>query len=280
MNGLEFTKGSPRESLSIMKELMSESLSLLIPVYNEEANITTLLDRLISVDWGMPCQLVLVDDCSKDNSFAIINDWIKKNPSLKGIEILAVRQEKNAGKGAAIHRAIQLAKNSICIVQDADFEYDPSEIPMIIEPIKNGKADVVYGSRFKKNAIQVHRTFHYFVNRLLTLLSNLLSGLYFTDMETCYKAIRTEILKNLVLTTPRFGFEVEVTAHLARLKARFAEVPISYMPRNYLEGKKITWRDGVAALWHILRYNLFVSNKKRFKREMPEKYIAGGSLWL
>ena len=259
---------------------MTESLSLLIPVYNEEANIVALLDRLASVNWGMDCQFVLVDDCSKDNSFAVINKWISDHPSLKGIEVTTVKLENNAGKGSAIHRAITLAKNSICIVQDADFEYDPFEIPMIIEPIKNNKADVVYGSRFKKNAIQVHRTFHYFVNRLLTLMSNLLSGLYFTDMETCYKAIRTDILKNLILTTPRFGFEVEVTAHLARLKARFAEVPISYTPRNYLEGKKITWRDGIAALWHIVRFNLLVSNQKRFSREMPAKYLSNSAQWL
>jgi glycosyltransferase involved in cell wall biosynthesis len=256
------------------------SLSLLIPVYNEENNLPALLERLVGVDWGMPCQMVFVDDRSKDNSWEILNAWIARHPAPEGVEFTLHRQEKNRGKGAALHRAIELAKHEVCIVQDADFEYDPTEIPMIVEPIRRNKADVVYGSRFKKNALQVHRTYHYFVNRLLTLLSNLLSGLYFTDMETCYKAIRTEILKNLNLTTPRFGFEVEVTAHLARLRARFAEVAISYTPRNYLEGKKITWRDGLAAVFHILRYNLFFSDRKRFKSSMPSKYLAAGSQWL
>ncbi len=259
---------------------MNESLSLLIPVYNEERNIKNLLDRLSQIHWGMPCQIILVDDCSKDKSFDEITRWVRENPNLKNIEMTVDQLPKNSGKGAALHRAIALAKNSICIVQDADFEYDPSEIPTILEPIKAGKADVVYGSRFKKNALQVHRTYHYFVNRFLTLLSNLFSGLYFTDMETCYKAIRTDILKNLNLTSPRFGFEVEVTAHLARLKARFAEVPISYMPRNYLEGKKITWRDGVAAMYHIVRFNLFFKDQRRFRKDMPQKYLTTGPLWL
>jgi len=265
-------KRLPTGSLSSFNEVqMNESLSLLIPIYNEERNLPSLLDRLVRVEWGMPCQLVLVDDHSRDNSFQVLKDWVAQNAP-KEIEFTVDRLPKNSGKGAALHRAIELAKNSICIVQDADFEYDPYEIPMIVEPICLGKADVVYGSRFKKSTIQVHRTYHYFVNRFLTLMSNLLSGLYFTDMETCYKAMRTEILKSLNLTTPRFGFEVEVTAHLARLSARFAEVAISYSPRNYLEGKKITWKDGVAALWHIVRFNLFVKDANRFRPTLPQKY--------
>src|SRR5262245_14849850 len=132
--------------------MVAESVSLLIPVYNEEKNIAELLERLIRVDWGMPCQIILVDDRSKDKSYDVITNWVSKN-SVSGIEFTVAQLEKNSGKGAALHRGIQLAKNSICIVQDADFEYDPFEIPMVLDPIKNGKADVVYGSRFKKSAV-------------------------------------------------------------------------------------------------------------------------------
>jgi glycosyltransferase involved in cell wall biosynthesis len=258
-------------------------LSLLIPIYNEEPNIVNLLTKLSEVPWGLPCEFIFVDDCSKDRSRELLDSWISEHSSYlqdKNISVQVFSQPKNCGKGAALHKAIDLATGTICIVQDADFEYDPLEIPSLILPIIAEKADVVYGSRFKKTSLQVHRTFHYFVNRTLTMLSNILSGIYLSDMETCYKAIRSEILKNLNLTSPRFGFEVEVTAHLARLKVRFMEVPISYFPRNYMEGKKISWKDGLAALYHILHFNIFFNDKKRFKMEIPKKFLLSGYQWL
>jgi glycosyltransferase involved in cell wall biosynthesis len=184
------------------------------------------------------------------------------------------------GKGAALHKCIEIASGDICVVQDADFEYDPMELISLVEPIIQNQADVVYGSRFKKNNFQVHRTYHYLINRLLTLISNSLSGLYLTDMETCYKCIRSEILKNINLSSPRFGFEPEITAHLARLKIRVFELPIRYFPRNYLEGKKITWKDGVAAFRHILNFNVVVSDQKRFKPTMKSQYLIQGRQWL
>ncbi|MGE3974923.1 MAG: glycosyltransferase family 2 protein [Bdellovibrionales bacterium] len=261
----------------------AHKLSLLIPVYNEERNIQKFCETLVEVPWGLPCEMIFVDDCSKDHSPQLIQEFIDQNMErlrTKNIEILFEQLPKNAGKGSAIQKAIDLCSGTIAIVQDADFEYDPNEIPQLVNAIVEEKADIVYGSRFKKNALQVHRTYHYFVNRFLTLLSNLLSGLYLTDMETCYKACRTEILKNLVLHSPRFGFEVEFTAHVARLRVRILEYPISYYPRNYLQGKKISWKDGVAALWHILYFNWIVKKEERFTDELPERYRVSGSEWL
>ena len=162
---------------------------------------------------------------------------------------------------------------------DADFEYDPAEIPMLLEPIRAGKADVVFGSRFKLGA-QVHRTFHYLINRFLTVLSNLLSGLYLSDMETCYKFFRAEIIQHIVLESNRFGFEPEVTAKVARLKLRVMELPISYFPRNYIEGKKINWKDGVAAVFHIVRFNLLSSPKESFLPSLPQQFVPKGTQWL
>jgi len=262
---------------------MEKSLSLLIPIYNEERNIEKFCENLLNISWTVPCEWIFVDDFSRDKSYEILVSWLSKNQtrlSEKQISYKTERQPQNFGKGAAVHRAIELAAGQISIVQDADFEYDPREIPMLIHPILEGKADVVYGSRFKKSGTQVHRTYHYFINRLLTLLSNLLSGLYLTDMETCYKACRSEIIKNLVLHSPRFGFEVEVTSHLARLRVRVHEIPVNYFPRNYMEGKKISWKDGVAALWHILYFNLFIKDSDRFTSQLPEKYRTSGPNWL
>jgi glycosyltransferase involved in cell wall biosynthesis len=258
-------------------------LSLLIPVYNEERNIQKLCETLTSVNWDLPCQMVFVDDCSRDRSVDLIQKFKDENTELlrsKNIEMIVDRLPINSGKGSAVQRAINLCTGTIAIVQDADFEYDPHEIPQLINPIIDGKADIVYGSRFKKNALQVHRTYHYFINRFLTFFSNLLSGLYLTDMETCYKACRTDIMKNLILHSPRFGFEVEFTAHVARLRARILEFPISYYPRNYMEGKKISWKDGVAALWHIIYFNWSMKRQERFKTQMPEHYRMSGFDWL
>lgn len=256
-------------------------LSLLIPVYNEENGIKGVVEKLSSLPWPFAVEFVFVDDGSSDRTVEYLQEALKVMNTKDGlISVKMQKQEKNKGKGAAIQKCIELATGELCVVQDADFEYDPKDILSLVVPIQKDEADIVYGSRFKKNAIQVHRTFHYFVNRLLTFLSNLFSGLYFTDMETCYKIFRSDIIKNIHLHSPRFGFEPEVTAHIARLNVRVVELPVRYYPRNYLEGKKITWKDGGAALWHIFYFNMIFDNSKRFKETMPKKYLIGHSKWL
>lgn len=249
-------------------------LSLVVPIYNESAHLEQFLTQLDSLELTAEKELVFVDDCSKDSSWEILNNFKFKS------KVIIQRQPENRGKGAALRRGFELATSDIIGVQDADFEYSLDDIPSIIEPLLKGKADVVFGSRFKKNAPQVHRTFHYLVNRVLTILSNIFSGLYLTDMETCYKFFKAEILKNINLESNRFGFEPEITAKIARLKVRIMEVPISYFPRSYMEGKKITWKDGVAALRHIIFFNLMQKPASFFKAEMPKKYIPSGTQWL
>ncbi len=248
--------------------------SLIIPIYNEAGHLFEFLEKVDDLKLPTKKELVFIDDCSKDESRSILRSFKFKS------EHQILFQDKNQGKGAALQRGFREAKGEIIIVQDADFEYDMDEVPALIEPIARGKADIVFGSRFKKDGRQVHRTFHYLVNRILTILSNFLSGLYLTDMETCYKVFNAEIIRNINLESNRFGFEPEITAKIARLKVRVQEFPISYYPRNYLEGKKITWKDGVAALRHIIYFNLFASQKNFFKKDLPKKYIPIGGNWL
>jgi len=227
---------------------------------------------------NLPCevQYVVVDDCSRDDSWKISQNFKSQNSQL---DILLFQQPVNQGKGAALHKGIELATGDLIAIQDADFEYDPNDLPKLLTPILADKSDVVFGSRFHKSGHQVHRTFHYLINRVLTVLSNMLSGLYLTDMETCYKVFRAEILKSLILESKRFGFEPEVTAAIAKLKIRVAEFPISYFPRNYIEGKKISWKDGVAAVWFIIKFNM-KNPKKVVKSSMPKMYIPEGRQWL
>ena len=249
-------------------------LSLVVPVYNEAPHLREFLEKLDAFDFGMPKEIIIVDDRSKDASWDIVSGFKFQSP------VILHRQELNQGKGAALRKGFALATGEVIIVQDADFEYDMADVPQLLTPIVSGKADICFGSRFRKNGQQVHRTFHYLINRFLTLLSNMLSGLYLSDMETCYKAFRGEIIKNLVLESNRFGFEPEVTAKIARLKVRVMEFPISYFPRNYLEGKKIGWKDGVAALFHIWKFNSEKRAEKIYLPTMPDKYKINKTQWL
>lgn len=248
-------------------------ISIIIPIYNEEKHLLQFLEKIDLLDMqNLQKELIIINDFSTDQSKDILTGF-----EFKSSHKIA-HHDQNMGKGAAIHTGIALSSGDLIIIQDADFEYTFSDISKLAEPIMLGKADVVYGSRFKKNGEQVHRTYHYLVNRILTLMSNFLSGLYLTDMETCYKLFRAEILKNMVLESNRFGFEPEVTAKLSKIRVRIHELSISYFPRKYLEGKKITWKDGVAAIWHILIFNLFRNKKDSFKIDLPEKYNPGSNL--
>ncbi|MCB0345026.1 MAG: glycosyltransferase family 2 protein [Bdellovibrionales bacterium] len=248
-------------------------LSVVIPVYNEAGHLEEFLKWLDPFKFPLDKELVIVDDCSKDNSYEILSGFKFSS------KVQVIKHEHNKGKGAAVHTGIAAATGDVICVQDADFEYDIEDLPKLLEPIVSGRADVVFGSRFKRSE-QVHRTFHYLINRFLTICSNLLSGLYLSDMETCYKIFRADVIKNLNLESKRFGFEPEVTAKIARLKLRVMELPISYFPRNYIEGKKITWKDGVAALKHIIYFNCMQSKREFFKTSLPEKYVPKDGHWL
>jgi glycosyltransferase involved in cell wall biosynthesis len=224
-------------------------LSVLIPVYNERATIARLLDEVHAVP--VRKEVICVDDCSTDGT----REELERLHAAGRIDRLELHPE-NRGKGAAIRTALGVSTGNVVIVQDADLEYDPADWPTLLDPIIDGRADAVFGSRFLGGPHRVLYFWHSVGNRALTTFSNMLTNLNLTDMETCYKAIRGDLARSLRLTSDRFGFEPEVTARLARARARIFEVPISYSGRTYAEGKKIGWRDGVAAIWHILRYNL------------------------
>jgi len=234
------------------------NLSVLVPAYNEEATIVRILDTLQTVQLpeGIRMELVVVNDCSTDRTGQIVEQYIAQHPDAS---ILYEKHAKNAGKGAALHTAIQLATGDLIVVQDADLEYDPHEFSILLKPFLAGQADVVYGSRFMGgNPHRILFFWHSIGNRFLTFFSNMFSNLNLTDMETCYKMVRADILKSLVLKEKRFGFEPEVTQKLARIKGiRIYEVGISYYGRTYEEGKKIGWKDGVRAIWCILKYGFF-----------------------
>jgi glycosyltransferase involved in cell wall biosynthesis len=225
-------------------------LSVLIPVYNEQSTIELILDQVHAV--SVRKQVVCVDDCSTDGTWAKLGQLKEAGR----IDVL-LRHEVNRGKGAAIRTALAASTGNVVIVQDADLEYDPADWPTLLGPIVDGRADAVFGSRFLSGPHRVLYYWHSVGNWLLTLLSNMATNLNLTDMETCYKAIRGDLARSLRLTSDRFGFEPEVTARLAQANVRIFEVPISYSGRTYAEGKKIGWRDGVAAFWHIVRFNFF-----------------------
>jgi glycosyltransferase involved in cell wall biosynthesis len=226
-------------------------LSVVIPCFNEAATILDLIDRVRSSPVESK-QIIVVDDGSSDGTRELLQE-------LKADDLIVLLHERNRGKGAALCTGFAAARGQISIVQDADLEYDPAEYPLVIGPIVQGKADVVFGSRFQGAA--PHRVvyfWHRVGNGFLTLLSNMLTDLNLTDMETCYKAFRTEIIQSISIREKRFGFEPEITAKLARRRCRIYEVGISYYGRTYDEGKKIGWRDGFRAIWCILKYNLLV----------------------
>jgi glycosyltransferase involved in cell wall biosynthesis len=236
-------------------------VSVVIPVYNEMATLPEILRRVVAVDF--PKQLVLIDDCSKDGSRELLRELEAKGlDAIEGAkpknrnELKVLFQEKNQGKGAALRRGFSEASGDIVIVQDADLEYDPKDILEVIQPISDGVADVVFGSRFVGTPRRVLFFWHSVVNKTLTTLSNMTSGLNLTDMETCYKAFRKDVLDRITVEENRFGIEPELTAKVARLGARVYEVPISYHGRTYEEGKKIGWKDGVRALYAIAKYSL------------------------
>jgi glycosyltransferase involved in cell wall biosynthesis len=225
-------------------------ISVLVPVYNEEATIAQMVERIRSSPYTT--EIICVDDCSTDGSNNILAGLLAEGKIHQ-----LIRQDRNRGKGAAVRAAISASHGDIVIVQDADLEYTPADWPALFEPLIQGRADAVFGSRFLGGTHRVLYYWHSVGNGFLTTLSNMFSNLNLTDMECCYKAVRGEIARTLTLRSERFGFEPEITARLARANARIFEVPVSYSGRTYLEGKKITWRDGAAALFHIIRYNLF-----------------------
>ena len=225
-------------------------LSVLMPIYNEAPTLRAIIKRVLDSPVAMEIELVCVDDGSSDGSVAILHEIADSDSRVK-----VIAQPQNMGKGMAIRTAIAQMTGDIAIVQDADLEYDPAEYPRMVAPIQEGVADAVYGSRFASSEVRrVLFYWHSLGNRLLTTLSNMANDINLTDMETCYKAVRAELLKSLRLTSDRFGFEPEITARLARSGARIYEVPISYRGRTYAEGKTIGWRDGIEALWLIFKF--------------------------
>ncbi len=225
-------------------------LSIIIPAYNEKKTIEEIIRRVQAVEVGLEKEIIVVDDFSQDGTRQILEKLIEAN-------LKVFFHSKNMGKGAALQTGFSQAEGDILLIQDADLEYDPKEYARLLEPILDGRADAVYGSRFLGGPHRVLFFWHYLGNKVLTTFCNILSNLNLTDIETCYKVFKKEVLNSIKLRSKRFGFEPEITLKLAKLKCRIYEVPVSYSGRDYSEGKKIGWRDGIAAIFHIIRYKFF-----------------------
>jgi len=237
-------------------------LSVVVPAYNEQSTIQNVIEELIK----LPCllEIIVINDGSKDRTGEILDQLAQQYNQIK-----VIHHPSNKGKTAALRNGFRATSGEIVIIQDADLEYDPQEIYQVIEPIIKGKADVVYGSRFLVlKATRVLYFYHFLANKFLTFLSNLLTNVNMTDVETCYKAFRGEIIRNMIIQSQGFGFEIEVTAKVAKLRCRIYEVPISYYGRTYEEGKKIGLWDGIQAIWYIIYYNIFCSLKSSFSPQI------------
>src|SRR6266550_1679303 len=247
--------------LNMNKPIHNERcLSVVVPAYNERNTLPTIVGKLLAVPRLL--EVIIVDDCSTDGSDQVGRHLAEIHPQVR-----YTRHAKNSGKTEALKTGLQLTTGSIVIIQDADLEYDPEEIPQVIQPIIDGHADVVYGSRFLvRKASRVLYFYHYVANKFLTFLSNMLTNLNMTDVETGYKAFRGEIIRNMTIVSSGFGFEVEVVAKIAKLKVPIYEVPISYYGRTYDEGKKVSLTDGLIALWLVIRFNLFCSLRNSFRQ--------------
>jgi len=255
--------GEPRTSMESdrldQQPQVCPCLSVIIPVFNEAETLSEVVNAVRTV--AHLKEIVIVDDCSTDGTAEVIESLVTQFP-----EVRTKRLTKNSGKTAALKVGFALSTGDVVIVQDADREYDPVDIAGVILPILEGRADVVYGSRFLvRRATRVLYFYHYLANKFLTFFSNLFTNLNMTDIETGYKAFRGEIIRKMIIVSSRFGFEVEVTAKIAKLKLAIYEVPISYYGRTYAEGKKITVKDGLMAVWLIVRFNLFCSLKSSFR---------------
>ncbi len=244
-------------------------LSVVMPAYNEENTLERIVRKVLDISCLL--ELIIVDDCSLDRTPEIAKALAAQDP-----RIIYVRQAKNGGKTEALKTGFSMTKGEIVIVQDADLEYEPADIPDIIEPISMGHADVVFGSRFMvKRAARVLYFYHYLANKGLTFFSNCLTNINLSDVETCYKAFRGDIIRQMTITSSGFGFEIEVTAKVAKLGCAIYEVPINYFGRTYAEGKKIGFRDGVAAIWYIAKFNLLVDLNDSFAK-LPQLRAADG----
>jgi glycosyltransferase involved in cell wall biosynthesis len=246
---------SPQAIISSQKAF--RRLSIVLPVFNEKDTIAISVARVLQAETSLEHELVIVDDFSNDGTRELLHDLVRRaQPGFSGC-IELVMHDRNRGKGAALRTGFQHATGDIVLIQDADLEYDPRDYPQLLEPILEGNADVVFGNRFHGGSHRVLYFWHYLSNQALTFFCNMLCNVNLTDMEVGYKVFRREILDAIRLSSDRFGFEPEFTIKVARLGCRIYEVPIRYHGRTYEEGKKITWRDGVAAVWHILRFRFF-----------------------
>lgn len=240
-------------------------LSVVMPAFNEETTLVEIVNKVLAISYLL--EIIIIDDCSTDKTQQIAQELTMQDSRVKYI-----RQSRNLGKTEALKTGFALTKGSIVIIQDADLEYDPADIADVVAPILEKHADVVYGSRFMvKKAARVLYFYHYLANKGLTFLSNCLTNINLTDVETCYKAFRGEIIRNMIISSSGFGFEIEVTAKIAKLKCAIYEVPISYYGRTYEEGKKIGFKDGIAALWYILKFNYLTTIKQSFS-QLPESF--------